>query len=88
MGKINPAASKELYDGAYRYLGSLYPEDLVDVLEKGLLRRRMKAAAGVSWNVLQYVKKNKIDLSNPTHVKQLQEELLDVDNFRLRLGNP
>ncbi|AWD90511.1 hypothetical protein KNT87_gp072 [Erwinia phage Cronus] len=88
MGKINPEATKELYNGAYRYLGMLFPEDLVDVLEKDLLRRRMKAASGVSWSVLQYIKKNNIDLSNPAHVKQLQEELLDVDNFRLRLNNP
>lgn len=85
MGKINPAATEELYNGAYRYLGTLFPEDLVDVLQKSLLARRMKAASGVSWSVLQYVKNNNIDLSNPSHVKQLQEELLDVDNFRLRL---
>lgn len=88
MGKINPEATKELYDGAYRYLGTLFPEDLADVLNKHLMARRMKAAAGVSWSVLQYIKKNNIDLSNPAHVKQLQEELLDVDNFRLRLNNP
>lgn len=88
MGKINPAASKELFDGAYRYLGSLYPQDFVDVIEKDLLRRRMKAASSARYWVQTYIKKNGIDLTNPAHVKQLQEELLDVDNFRLRLNHP
>lgn len=87
MRKINPAATTELINGSLKYLGTLHPNDFVDVLQKHLLKRRMKAASP-DWAVNKFVKDNNIDLNNPVHVKQLQEDLLDVDNIRVRLGYP
>lgn len=84
--KINPAATTELINGSLKYLGTLHPDDFVDVIQKYLLPRRMKAASNAGSMVREFVEKNNIDLSNPVHVKQLQEELLDVDNIRVRLG--
>lgn len=84
--KINPAATKELIDGSLKYLGTLHPNDFVDVVQKYLLPRRMKAASNAGTMVKRFVEKHNIDLSNPVHVKQLQEDLLDVDNIRVRLG--
>lgn len=84
--KINPEATKELIDGSLKYLGTLHPNDFVDVIQKSLLPRRMKAASNAGYMVRNFINKNDIDLSNPVHVKQLQEELLDVDNIRVRLG--
>lgn len=84
--KINPVATTELINGSLKYLGTLHPNDFVDVLQKHLLKRRMKATSTADWVVNKFVKDNNIDLSNPAHVKQLQEDLLDVDNIRVRLG--
>ncbi len=84
--KINPEATKELIDGSLRYLGTLHPDDFVHVIQKSLLQRRMKAASNAGSMVRDFVKNNNIHLSNPAHVKQLQEDLLDVDNIRVRLG--
>ncbi len=84
--KINPVATKELINGSLKYLGTLHPNDFVDVLNKHLLTRRMKAASNADEMVNRYIRKNNIDLSNPAHVQRLQEDLLDVDNIRVRLG--
>lgn len=84
--KINPEATKELINGSLKYLGTLHPNDFVDVIQKYLLPRRMKAASNAGSMVRNFIEKNNIDLSNPAHVQRLQEDLLDVDNIRVRLG--
>ncbi len=88
MGKINPEATKVFENGILTYLGTLYPEDFADVINKSLLKRRMNRSHHFDYLMSLYIKRNKIDLSNPQHVKQLQEDILDVDNFRVRFFNP
>lgn len=84
--KINPEATKELVNGSLKYLGTLHPDDFMHVIQKCLLLRRMRTVSNVDSVVRNFIKNNNIHLSNPAHVKQLQEDLLDVDNIRVRLG--